>query len=74
MNEMIEDKGLCRAFETVYPDLDRVLAQLQLDLVTPANTDSIGGTLLGVQAVRDTILLFTQKGKALRQQSEQSKQ
>lgn len=63
--QLIEDPALCKRLDSITPDIDRVLAQVQLDHVTPENRDTCGPTLLALQLVRDAFFLFSTKGRAI---------
>jgi len=63
--ELLENQGLCKKLDGVSEEIDLVLAQVQLDHVTPANRDDCGPTLLALQIVRDAFFLFSTKGRAV---------
>ena len=63
--ELVGNTNLCKKLDSVAPEIDQVLAQIQLDHVTPENRDDCGPTLLALQLVRDAFFLFTTKGRAV---------
>jgi hypothetical protein len=71
VSQLVGDTSLCKKLDAVAPEIDLVLAQIQLDHVTPENRDNCGPTLLALQLVRDAFFLFTTKGRAV-MKSEQS--
>jgi hypothetical protein len=71
VSQLVGDTNLCKKLDAVAPEIDLVLAQIQLDHVTPENRDNCGPTLLALQLVRDAFFLFTTKGRAV-MKSEQS--
>ena len=68
MEALLADKTCCKNIATHHSDLERILSQIQLDVVNPTNRDIIGPTLLGLKHVQDILLLFKAKGDALIQQ------
>lgn len=73
LKDLLDDTALCKRLDSVGPDIDRVIAQVQLDHVTPANRDDCGPTLLALQLVRDAFYLFTTKGRATMKQEQAAK-
>jgi hypothetical protein len=65
VSQLVGDASLCKKLDAVAPEIDLVLAQIQLDHVTPENRDNCGPTLLALQLVRDAFFLFTTKGRAV---------
>lgn len=63
--QLTEDPSLCKRLDIASDDIDLVLAQIQLDHVTPENRDICGPTLLALQLVRDAFFLFSTKGRAI---------
>lgn len=70
MLALINDEGLCKRLDTVSGDIDKVLSEIQLAIVKPGNRDDVGPTILGLQLVRDAILLCTTKGRAALRKAE----
>jgi hypothetical protein len=68
MDDLLSDKTCCKNIASHYPDIERILMQIQRDVVTEENRDSVGPTLLALKHVQDTFLLFQAKGAALIQQ------
>lgn len=71
--QLLENPSLCKKLDGVSEDIDIVLAQVQLDHVTPDNRDGCGPTLLALQIVRDAFFLFSTKGRALMKQEQAGK-
>lgn len=65
MTNLLADGTLCKNIATFYRDIHQVLVQIQLDVVSEANRDTIGPTLLGLKHVQDIFLLFKSKGDML---------
>lgn len=73
LSELIGNTNLCKKLDSVAPEIDLVLAQIQLDHVTPENRDDCGPTLLALQLVRDAFFLFTTKGRAVMKAEQSAK-
>ena len=65
MNELLSDSSLAKRIAVVFPDIEKVIRQTQLDIVTPDNRDTVGPTLLGIKHLQDVLYLFKVKGEAL---------
>jgi hypothetical protein len=65
MADLLADVTLCKNIATFHADLQQILTQIQLDLVTEQNRDIIGPTILGLKHVQDILLLFKAKGDVL---------
>jgi hypothetical protein len=65
MTDLLADGTLCKNIATFHSDLQRILVQTQLDVVTEQNRDTVGPTLLGLKHVQDILLLFKAKGDLL---------
>lgn len=65
MTGLLADGTLCKNIATFHNDLQQVLSQIQLDVVTEENRDTVGPTLLGLKHVQDIFLLFKAKGDML---------
>ena len=72
MEALLADKTRCKNIATLHADIERVLVQIQLDVVSSSNRDNIGPTLLGLKHVQDILLLFKTKGDAIIQQENKS--
>ena len=68
MTQLLSDKNICSAVHRVFPDIQRILFQIQLDITTSANRDEIGPTILGLRHVHDILALFEAKGAAIQSQ------
>lgn len=65
MAGLLADGTLCKNIATFHNDLQQILSQIQLDVVTEENRDTVGPTLLGLKHVQDIFLLFKAKGDML---------
>lgn len=65
MTNLLSDGTLCKNIATFHQDLQQVLLQIQLDVVSEGNRDIVGPTLLGLKHVQDILLLFKSKGDML---------
>jgi hypothetical protein len=65
MQDLMGDKAICKRISVAYPDLERVLFQIQLDIVGETNRDSVGATVLALRHIQDILSLFNKKGEAL---------
>lgn len=68
MSELLTDKSCCKSIASNYPDIERVLFQIQLDITTEENRDVVGPTLLALKHIQDIFLLFRSRGDAVIQQ------
>jgi hypothetical protein len=70
IQELLDDQSFCARIALSEPDTDRLLAEIQLAVVSPESRDSVGPTLLALQMLRDALRLFTAKGNAVRKLKE----
>lgn len=72
MSELLGDRTLCKNVATIHADLERVLGQIQRDIVTNENRDTVGPTLLALKHVQDILMLFKTKGDMIITQENQA--
>lgn len=65
MTNLLSDGTLCKNIATFHRDIQQVLSQIQLDVVTEENRDTVGPTLLGLKHVQDIFLVFKSRGDVL---------
>lgn len=65
MIELLNDTSLAKRIALVFPDIEKVIHQTQIDIVTPDNRDVVGPTILGIKHLQDVLYLFKVKGEAL---------
>lgn len=65
MSELLDQPHICKGVARLFPELQRILLQTQLDIVNPENRDTVGPTLLGLKHIHDILLLFKRKGDLL---------
>lgn len=68
---LINDTALCQRMDTVVDDLDRIIAEIQRAIVSPANRDTVGPTLLALAMVNDSFKIFTSRGRAAKKLQDQ---
>lgn len=64
--DLLNDDVLVKKIANAAPEIDRVLAQAQLDIVTEENRDSIGATCLALRVFRDIFATFKARGEAVK--------
>lgn len=69
--ELLKQKSICKDIARAHPSIVLVLSQLQLDLVTEDNRDSVGPTLLAMKNILDHLFVFKTKGELFISQDEQ---
>ena len=69
MTALLQDKVLCVSLHRAFPDIQKVLLQIQLDITTPENRDAVGPTLLALKHLHDILTLFEAKGAVIQQES-----
>ena len=68
MVKLLSDRVTSIALHRAFPDIQRVLLQIQLDITTPENRDLVGPTLLALRHVHDIFQLSEAKGAVIEQQ------
>jgi hypothetical protein len=74
MTALLEKAHVCKAISRSYDSLREVLMQLQCDITTEDNRDTVGPTILAMKHINDILLVFKTKGDVFIQQEEQKKQ
>ena len=65
MGELLEQPHICKGVARLFPELQQILMQTQLDITNENNRDSVGPTVLGIKHVYDILLVFKTKGDLL---------
>lgn len=65
MTDLLEQSHICKTIARGFTEIERILLQTQLDVVTESNRDVVGPTLLGLKHIQDILLLFKSKGDLL---------
>ena len=71
MLELLEEGHICKTVSRAFPDLQKILFQIQLDITNEENRDKIGPTILGLKHVHEMLLVFRAKGDLLIKQENQ---
>lgn len=71
VGELLEDNLITRSIAVSHPQIERVLIQTAIDLVTQGNVADIGPALLGIKLIQDTMLLFKTKGNIILESEKQ---
>lgn len=71
---MLKNKQLCLRIAQVYPEIEFVIFQLQQNLVTQSNMDSIGPVIYALSQTREAFHALKQKGDPLVEELKKSHQ
>lgn len=61
MSAMMADRRTLRAVKDAYPEIERILLQIQKDVVNEENRDNVGPDMLALKRVQDVFLAFKAK-------------
>ena len=73
MVELLEQPHISKGIARIFPELQKILLQTQLDVTTEQNRDSVGPTILGIKHIHDVLLVFKTKGDLLIKQEPKEK-
>lgn len=62
MQELLNDRTLCKNVSVFGVDIQRIILQIQLDISNAENRDTVGPTILALKHVQDILMLFKTKG------------
>lgn len=65
MSLLLGDSSLCKAVFRNFPDFQKILLQIQLDITNETNRDDVGPTILALKQIHDILLLFKTKGAVI---------
>lgn len=71
MADLLEQPHICKGVSRLFPEIQKILMQIQLDVTTEENRDSVGPTILGIKHVHDIFSVFKAKGDLLIKQEKQ---
>jgi len=71
---MLKNEQLCLRIAQVYPEIEYVIFQLQQNLVTQANMDSVGPVIYALSQTREAFHALKQKGDPLVEKLKKSHQ
>lgn len=72
MKQLLEDQKLVKSIGGAADNIDKVLAQIQLDTVTPENAATVGQELLAIRNIREVFSLFTASADVIKQLNAQN--
>ena len=61
--KLLEDPSVCKSIAGSHDAIELLLMQIQKDICTEANRDTVGPTLLALKHVQDVFHAFNVKGK-----------
>lgn len=61
MSALLADRRTLRAIRDAYPEIDKVLSQIQKDVVNESNRENVGYDMLALKRVQDVLLAFKTK-------------
>lgn len=65
MSELLEQSHVCKGVARLFPELQQIIMQVQLDITNESNRDTVGPTVLGIKHIYDILLVFKTKGDLL---------
>lgn len=65
MTDLLNRPDVVAALHRSFPAIQAVLLQIQLDVTSETNRDTVGPTILALKHVHDVLSLFDAKGRVL---------
>ena len=70
MAALLEQKYICKDIARAFPSIKEVLNQVQYDITTEENRDTVGPTILAMKNILDIMMVFKTKGDVYIQQED----